>query len=206
MFKNLFSSRPKAVQSSTAFRVQTTLRLPNAELAQTQVITEHYVVSEVNRQTILYLASADQRYMVDRVAKTLKAVNPSPQQVASIEALRRMVGEVAYAPDGDDVEVDGRLCRRLTIAVETPQLVMSGEALATRIPGLAGTALPKERALDARLQPFRMPLADDEIPVRSTTRLLAAGSEQNQSSALLSVEEGVAVEEYDAFTAFKVVD
>lgn len=206
MFKQLFSSKPKAVQSQVAYTLASDVQIHTQQLSQVQFATEHYVATEVNKKLIIYRADTDERYVADRATGQLKRVNLAPQQ-AQMQQVKQMMGEVRILARQGEEEVGGFRCRCLDFENDSAQIAVSGESCIARFPGLERTALHRERALDARIQLFSVDLAPDEAVVRSVVRILSAGMEQNQTSSLLSVSEGIEnLAELDAMMAWKIAD
>lgn len=202
----LFSSKPRPVQSTVAFTLRSAIQLHDRTLEQVQRVTEHYVATEANGRLLLYRADTNERYAVNRGARELKRLDLSAQR-AQARQLQALVGEVAAVIGPEEVEVDGYRCRRATFQVETPQMVVSSEMFRARIPGLERTALSAERALDESVQPFRTGLEPDEVIVRSSLQILAAGTGQNQTSRLVSASEGIdELPALDEVLAYKIVD
>jgi hypothetical protein len=123
-----------------------------------------------------------------------------------VARIRSALGEVHIERVEGEEEISGYGCRRLRAHNENAAIVFSGELCCTRLPGLADTALGRERDFDARLQAFAMPLAGDEIVVRSTMRMLARGFEQSQRTELLGVDgRPEEFAELDRILSFEVV-
>ena len=198
-------SRPAPVRSEVGLIVRNSLLIHTQQLVQTQYLSEHYVLTDVGRMLMLYWPERGQRFVVDRAKQELKALDVSPQ-LAQVAQLKPALGEVKIERMEGEEEIGGFACRRLRAHNENAAIVFSGELFYTRVPELGDTALGRERELDERLQPFAMPLAADEIVVRSTMKMLARGFEQNQRTDLLGVESKVdAFEELDRIVSFRVV-
>lgn len=186
----LFSTKAAPVRSTVAYTLRNSIQIHDRQMEQVQFVTEHYVANDVGGKLIVYRADTNSRYMANRGARELKRLDVSAQ-LAQAQQLRSLLGEVPLVFDDAEVEVDGYRCRRTTFEVEIPQMVVSNESFRTRIPGLERTALSAERALDDAVQPFRSALAADEVIVRSSVRILAAGAGQNQTVQLVSADEGI---------------
>jgi hypothetical protein len=199
-------SRPTPVRSEVGLIVRNSMTIHTQQLVQTQYLSEHYVLTDVGRMLVLYWPERGQRFSVDRARQELKPLDVSPQ-LAQVAQLRPALGEVTIERVEGEEEIGGYPCRRLAAHNENAAIVFSGELFYTRIPELGDTALAKEREFDAALQPFAMPIAGDEIVVRSTLRMLAKGFEQNQRTELLGVEaKPEELQELDRILSFKVVD
>ncbi len=206
MLKSFFSRSQKPVASQVAMTMRSHLRMHTQELPQVQYLTERYTATEVNKKLIVFRADTDERFTVDRIRKELKRIDLGPQQ-AQIAAAQQAMGAVSMVQDPEPVQVDGYTCRRVTFGNEAAAIALSGESLIARFPGLERTALSRERALDRRTQPFSIEMEPDEAVVRSTVKVLAPGMEQNQSSELQSLEEGIEnLAELDEIMTWKVVD
>lgn len=204
MLKQLFS-KPKTVESKVAFTIGIDVQVGEQTIRQTQYLTEHYVVTEVSRNTILFWPEKGERYLVDRAGKELRRMDLS-QQRSQMAKLKEMVGEVAISAGDEEVEVGEHRCRRYAFQANSPALVASGEVYSARFPGLERTALQQERELDAATQPFALPLEPGEFPVSSSTRTLAQGFEQNQTTRLAEMRSGIeALDEMDRFLTYKIV-
>jgi hypothetical protein len=204
MFRKLFGGAEKPVRSQVAFTVRNVLALRDKEIPQTQYITEHYVLNEINGQLLLYRADSDDRYLVDRGSKQLRRLDLGPQ-MAQVRQLQQVIGTIAAEPGGEGIEHEGHVCRRMVLQNASAQMVVSGEVLTTRVPGLERTALVKERALEQRTQAFSVDLAPDEIVVRMKVDMLAQSMEQSQTTRLVSVTPGIdGLEGFDAILAYPV--
>lgn len=202
----LFSAKPAPVRSTVAYTIRNSIQVHDREMEQVQFVTEHFVANEVGGKLVVYRADTNGRYLVSRGARELKRLDVSAQ-LAQAQQLRALLGEVPLVFDDAEVEVDGYRCRRATFQVEIPQMVVSSESFRTRIPGLERTALAAERALDDAAQPFRNALEPDEVIVRSSIRLLAAGAGQNQTIRLVSASEGIDdLAALDEILTYKIVD
>ena len=199
-------SRPAPVRSEVGLIVRNSMTIHTQQLVQTQYLSEHYVLTDVGRMLMLYWPERGQRFVVDRAREELKPLDLSAQ-LAQVAQLRPAIGEVKVERLEGEEEVAGYSCRRLRARNENSAIVFGGELLCTRIPELADTALGREREFDERLQAFVMPLAADEIVVRSTMKMLARGFEQNQRTELLGLESRPEeFAELDRILSFKVVD
>lgn len=199
-------SRPAPVRSEVGLIVRNSLTIHTQQLVQTQYLSEHYVLTDVGRMLMLYWRERGQRYVVDRAKQELKPLDVSPQ-LAQVAQLRPALGEVRIDRVDGEEEVGGYPCRRLRAHNENAAIVFTGELFYTRVPELADTALGAEREFDEKLQAFAMPIAADEIVVRSTMKMLARGFEQNQRTELLGLESRPEeFEELDRILAFKLAD
>jgi hypothetical protein len=199
-------SRPRPVRSEVGLIVRSAMKIHTRELVQTQYLSEHYVLTELERMLLLFWPERGRRFAVDRVRRELKPLDVSAQ-LAQAAQLRAAIGEVRMEPAEGEEEIAGFTCRRLVMRNESPVIVLEGELCYTRLPRLADTAIAREREFDAALQPFAAPLAPDELVVRSTMRLLARGFEQSQRTELQAVEtrpEGF--EELDRILTYTLVD
>ena len=149
----IFSPRPKAVRSTVAVTLASELQVHTQTVRQTQFATEHYVLTQLDRQLILFRADRGERFLVDREARQLKRIDVSAQ-LAQIEQLRGVVGEVHVSRDDTGEEVDGRRCRLVSFENTSNQIALSGESHIARVAGLGETALQHERALDRATQLF----------------------------------------------------
>ena len=198
-------SRPAPVRTAVGLIVRNSMTIHTQQLVQTQYLSEHYVLTDVGRMLMLYWPERGARYVVDRAKQELKALDVAPQ-LAQVAQLKPALGEVKIERLDGEEEVGGYLCHRLRAHNENAAIVFSGELHCARIPELADTALAREREFDEKLQAFAMPLAADEIVVRSTMKMLARGFEQNQQTELLGVESGPEeFAELDRVLSFKVV-
>ena len=199
-------SRPAAVRSEVGLIVRNSMTIHTQQLVQTQYLSEHYVLTDVGRMLMLYWPEQGRRFVVDRAKRELKALDTSAQ-LAQVAQLKPALGEVRIERLEGEEEVAGYTCRRVRASNENAAIVFGGELFCTRIPELADTALGREREFDEKLQAFAMPLAADEIVVRSTMKMLARGFEQNQQTELLGVEHALdQFAELDRILSFKVVD
>lgn len=175
------------------FRIHTRLRSPGQSFDQLQIASSGFVVSEVGQLSFLYLATARDRYRIDRSRHRLHPMRIRGEG-ERIGKLRQMLGEITVERAEEAAEIDGFLCRRVCAFTTKSPLILSVEAWCARIPGLSVTALGEERRYDARHQPFALPLDPDEVVVRSTTRVQGAGPAHVQHTLLCSVEplEGLA--------------
>jgi hypothetical protein len=199
-------SRPSAVRTEAGLIVRTSMTIHTQQLVQTQYLSEHYVLTEVGRMTMLYWPERGRRFVVDRGKKELKALDVSTQ-LAQVAQIKPALGAVKLETAEGEEEIAGFTCRRLTMRNENASIVLNGEMYYTRIPELAETALGSEREYDVALTPFTTPLAPDELVVRSTMKMLARGFEQNQQTELLGLDRRAeAFEELDEIIGYKVVE
>ena len=198
-------SRTRPARTEAGVVVRNSVTMHTQQLVQTQYLSEHYVLTDVGRMLLLFWPERGQRLVVDRARQELKPLDLSPQ-AAQAAQLRRALGEIRIeSPEGEE-EIGGYTCRRLRMQNENAAIVVHGDLFCARIPELADTALGKEREFDTTLQPFVMPLADDEIVVRSTMRMLAQAVEQDQRTELLGVDRTADdFAELDRILTFKVV-
>ena len=72
---------------------------------------------------------------------------------------------------------------------------------------VAATALHEERLLEAKLHPFALPLAPDELVVRSTTRTYANGFQHTQSYRLATLTTEIEdLKSLEALLAYPIDD
>ncbi|MQA88990.1 MAG: hypothetical protein GEU90_01965 [Gemmatimonas sp.] len=169
------------------FTIRSALKSHGAAVHQTQFVTDQYVVTSIGGSTFVFAPGLDGRFRVDRMNRQLYRVdvaaqNPRPEQV------RSLLGDLEIECDESPVEIDGRRCRVFRVHNRDARLVVSIECYCARIEGLERSALVAEREFDGAFQPFQLPLDDDEIVVRSTTRALAADFEQSQTVQLVALE------------------
>ncbi len=170
-------ARTEATQMLT---VRGNITSSGQSLEHVQYLTESFVVTELGRSTILHCPSLGGRFVVDRVKHQLRRVEVASQTV-QMEHLREMVGTVSVHRDAEPVELDGFTCHRYRLCNDSTRIVVSAEAFCTRIGAVGQTALHHERAFEARLHPFALPLEADELVVRSVTRTFANGFQHTQS-------------------------
>lgn len=187
----LFSSPAEVdTESTCTFTIRSTLTAHGRAVEQTQYATESYVITEVAGSTVLYAPGLHGRYIVDRARRQLRPVvmtgqAPQPEQI------RSLLGQLEIEEESGSTEIDGWACRMIRVHNRDARLIVSVESYCARVPGIGLTALPAERSFDAPFQPFQLPLAADEVVVRSTTRALAADFEQSQTVTLTSLDRRV---------------
>lgn len=196
-------SRPRQVASQVTYTVRSVVRIHNHEFTQTQLATENYVVTKLDRALLLFWAERGARFQVDTVQRRLKPLDLSGQQ-AQLERLRPLVGKVHITRGGEE-RVEGFDCHHYSIHNESAQIVLAGEAYVTRVPGLERTVLAADRELEAQSQLLRIPLQPDELIVLSTSKTLSQGFEQSHSQRLLSVEPSVEeLESFDELLSYRI--
>jgi hypothetical protein len=165
------------------FTMRTSLESHGRTVDQMQYVAEHYVVTVIGPSVLVFAPGLDGRFLVDRGNRQLRrmdlaAQNPRPEQV------RKLLGDLKIERDERPVEVDGYSCQLVRVHNRDARLVVSIDCYCARMEGVKGTALAAERAFDGGFQPFQLPLDEDEIVIRSTTRALAADFEQSQTLRL----------------------
>lgn len=178
------------VASRTGFTAVGIFSSDGRTVSQTQTFNEDYVVTQIDRGTFIYIADQDERFLVDLAKGCLRRIEATTGRIQR-DTLRSVIGEVSVRHDDSGVEVDGFLCQRYNFSNDNPRIVLEGETLATRIPGIELTALPAEREHDAAIQPFSLPLEVDHLVVRSTLRSSAGDLNQVQSYRLVTVRAGI---------------
>jgi hypothetical protein len=197
-------ARPRRVASQATYTLRSVVRVHNQEIHQTQLATEHYVITRLERGLLLFWAERGERFEVDTAQRRLRPLDLSAQQ-AQIERLRPLVGRIRITRGEGEERVEGFACHHYSIHNESAQIVLAGEAYVTRVPGLERTALAADRELDARGQLLSLPLAADEVMVLSTSKTLSQGFEQSQSHRLLSVEPSIEeLERFDEVLSYRV--
>lgn len=165
-------------------------------------LTTRFTLTETARSSLLFLAG--HRYVVDRAARRLTPVEDGRQK-HDAAAIRAMIGEIDARRAPGIERTGGHECVRLVARTRGGRMDVRCEALIARLPGLERTALAGERELDARAQPFVLPIDPDEVVVRSTTHLAAGSFRQTQSYELLAIERGIdGLEDADALLGFTI--
>lgn len=182
-------SRSAPTRIVVGFTIRGTLTLFGRTVAQTQYVTEQYVITEVERSMFIFLADRDERFLVDRSANRLRRIDPGQQRI-KVERLRSLVGDVAIETEERAAERNGFICRRHRFENANARIIISGETLSASIEGVEKTALQAEREHDATHQPFSLPLGTGEVVFESTLRTMAADFEQNQRYRLDSLVPG----------------
>ena len=178
------------VSSAIAFTIRGTLTLYGRSVPQIQYLSDRYVATQVDRGMFIYLASRGERFLVDRGVSRLRRIEPDVQRIR-IDRLRELIGEMKVTRHEEAVEVAGYSCTRFTFENSAARIVISGETLVARVPGVEETALQAERAHDGLNQPFTLPLEPDHVVVASKLRTVATDFEQNQLYALTAVDDGI---------------
>lgn len=187
------------------FTIRGTLTLFGRTVAQTQYVTEQYVITEVERSMFIFLADRDERFLVDRGANRLRRIEPGQQRIR-VDRLRPLIGEVEITTDEEGVERNGVPCRRHRFGNANARIIISGETLSGQVPGIENTALQAEREHDAKHQPFSLPLGRQEVVFESTMRTIAADFEQNQQYRLDSLVPGTnAMGEVDRIARMSII-
>jgi hypothetical protein len=181
--------------------ITSVVRAHGHSVEQTQYATPTYVATEIGRATLLFIRGLGDRFIVDRVKRQLIR-SRSDAQKRQLQQIRSLIGAIEMIRDERPSIVDGYECRSIRVQNEDAQLVLSIETYCTRIEGLEETALHAEREFDADRQPFSLPLRDNEVVVRSTTRALAASFGQSQTIHLLDVSDRIA----DAWRITEMLD
>jgi hypothetical protein len=149
-------------------------------LDHVQFMTENYVVTELGRLTILHCPALGGRFVVDTIQRMLRRVEVTSQAV-QIQHLREMVGSVSVHRDPEPIELHGFTCHRYRLCNDSTKIVVSAEAFCAHVEAVGRTALQQERAFEAQLHPFALPLDPDELVVASTTRTFSNGFQHVQS-------------------------
>ena len=191
MLFKLAHPEPELVLAPAEFTLYGTLTLYGRTSRQKQLITEDYVVTEVERGVFIFLRDRRERFLVDRAASRLRRLEWATQRIR-VDRLRPVIGDIEVMQDEGEVERRGFRCRRYRFGNANARVVIAGEALAAAVDGIERTALAAERAFDALDQPFALPLQPSEVVVESRLRTVAADFEQNQVYELERIETGVA--------------
>jgi hypothetical protein len=190
---------PAPSEAATAFTLHYQLAVHGARAPQTQYATARCVLTQVADQRLLFDRARGGRFLVDPAARVLVPVDDSAQ-AEQAQRIRAELGQVVAERDEPGVEIAGLLCSRFSVRIEHPRVVASGEVFIARLPGAEHTALGEDRALQARTQPFVLPLEPGEIVVSSRVRILAQHLEVVQVLTLEDIEHGIAdaerLEEY----------
>ncbi len=197
--------RPRAAAApGVAFTVRSTVRAPGAELLQTLYLTEGWVMTELGGTLILFRRERPGRLVVDARARRLRPLDQSAQ-LGEMERLGSALGPARARKEPGLVRMEGFLCTRYTLRAGEGRVAAAAEVHAVSLPGLGDTALHAERLFDRRLDPLGVPLAPDELVVRSRTSVVSAGCERLQTSLLEGLEEGIQRrDELDEYVAFRV--
>jgi hypothetical protein len=191
MIAPAFQRAPSEPAAATAFTLHYQLAVHGMRAPQVQYATAGYVLTEVGGQHLLFDRTRGSRYLVDVGARALRPIDDSAQ-VEQARRIRAELGEIVAERDEPGVEIAGFRCSRFSIRIDHPRVVASGEVFVARLPGAERTALPEDRALQARTQPFMLPLDPGEIVVSSRVRLLAQQLDIVQTLTLQRVERGIA--------------
>ncbi len=169
-----------------------------------QYLSEYYVLTEFEGSSVMYIAEWGDRFVVDRERKVLVRMDTSGQR-ARLEHLRAVLGTVITECSSQIHMVEGFPCRLHSLRNENGRIGVIAEAWCTSVPGTERTVLHQERALDAQLHPFFLPLASDEIVVRSVLRTVANGSETRQTYNLRSLGQSrEEVAEFDEYLEYPI--
>lgn len=177
-------------EAATAFTLRYQLGIHAMRTPQTQYATSRYVLTEVANQRLLFDRARGGRFLVDVVARALMPIDDAAQ-AEQARQIRAELGEIVAERDDPGVEIAGFPCSRFTVRIDHPRVVASGEVFVARLPGAEYTALADDRALQARTQPFMLPLDPGEIVVSSRVRLLAQQLDIVQKLTLESVERTI---------------
>lgn len=178
-------------ETATAFTLRYQLGIHAMRTPQTQYATSRYVLTEVAGQRLLFDRARGGRFLVDVVARALMPIDDTAQ-AEQARQIRAELGEIVAERDEPGVEIAGFPCARFSVRIDHPRVVASGEVFVARLPGAEHTALADDRALQARTQPFMLPLDPGEIVVSSRVRLLAQHLEILQTLTLEDIEHGIA--------------
>lgn len=201
----LFSRAAPPPRSEVGVMVRSDLTVHTRPVRQTQILTEHYVLTEAGRAAVLFWAERRQRFTVDRARRQLTPVDAAAER-ARAARLRALIGEVIVERGEAEEEIGRFRCRRVAVRNGSSAVVVEGELHVARVPELAATSLRAEREYEAGTQPFHLPLAADELVVRSRTRTLGPGFEQRQTGELHALELRVpALAELDEILTYRVV-
>jgi len=196
----------KAVPATGILMVRGAITTAGHSIEHIQYLTDRYVLTLMGRAAILHSAELGGRFVVDQSNSHLRRIDLSAQSV-QIGHLRELVGTVSVHRDPEEVSAGGYLCRRYRLCNDSTRIVVAAEALCTRIDAAGRTALHEERAFEARLHPFALPLERDEVVVSSTTRTYTNGFQHTQSYQLTSVVEGVeSLGAFEAYLTFPIVE
>ncbi|HEX8272165.1 MAG TPA: hypothetical protein VF615_05905 [Longimicrobiaceae bacterium] len=198
--------KPRAEpRSAVGYAIRSRLLVRGKEIRQVQFATDRYVVTEVERTALLFRSDREERYIVDRAQRRLVRIDNSAQQ-NEMRKVREAAGDVAVEEVDGIVEISGFPCAHRRFSNRSTALVLSGDVYHASVPGLERTALAAERRFDQPLQPFALPLAPDEVIVRSHTLALSAGFEQTQGLELTELGESPElIDTYDALLSLPVV-
>lgn len=175
------------VASAVAFTIRGTLTLYGRSVSQTQYVSDRYVATQVDRGMFIFLASRGERFLVDRGVSRLRRIEPDVQRIR-VDRLREVIGDMRVTRHEELVEMAGHSCTRFTFENSAARIVIAGETLVARVPGIEETVLQAERDHDAANQPFALPLEPDQVVVASRLRTVATDFEQNQAYSLCSIE------------------
>lgn len=178
--------RTVGTRSSVGYVIQGSFTSGGRTVPHRQYLSEHYVLTDFEGTSVIYLAEFGDRFVVDRERRLLNRIDTSTQR-AQLEHLRSVLGTVVTECSSRIHVIDGYTCRLHSLRNENGRIGVIAEAWCTSVPGTEITVLHRERALDAQIYPFYLPLASDEIVVRSVMRTITDGTENRQTYQLRSL-------------------
>ncbi len=181
--------RARGSRTSVGFALQGSFTAGGRTISHRQYLSDHYVLTEFEGSSVLFSADHGERFLVDRVRRQLVPMDVPGHRVR-LEHIQTVLGTVVTECSSRVHVVDGYPCRLHSLRNERGRIDILAEAWCTTLPGAEMTALHRERAIEAQSQPFFLPLASDEIVVRSMFRTRANGVESRQMYQLLSLACG----------------
>jgi hypothetical protein len=153
---------------------------------QVQHAAARFVITEADGRVLLFRPGTGRRYLVVPDPGTLLPLDP-PREGRLKEGARAILGRLRVVPLPGEVEVDGHVCQRFTLANDRSVVRLRGEGCRTRIPGLADTALHQERLASDALGSGGVLRGPDDLLVRLDLRVEVQGIEREHRYRLLRV-------------------
>jgi hypothetical protein len=205
MFPSLSRRTPQRSAPTAAFTITGSFTAYGRTVSQVQYVTDQFVITKVDRGVFVFIPERDERFLAEPASNRLTRLEPNVQRIQA-DKLKAVIGEIDIRVEDGEIEVNGFRCRRYRFNSSTARIVIAGETLATRLPGLEATALHREREHDARTQPFSLPLEPDQLVVQSAIRTVASQFDQNQRYQLDSIDEGIEeIERFQQMVSMRVV-
>ena len=170
------------------YTIKTKVTVKDKELIQTQYITEHFIVTEINGKKLIFIPG-NTLFSVNAENKKLKEIDIS-SQAEQINKVKTMLGELKSENINESKDIAGYKTKGIKVYnVNNDAVKFSMNTVFAKVPGIEKTVYPEFMKLEQDKQLVNLNLEPDEIIASMSSEMYIQGNlVQKQSIEIIDIE------------------
>lgn len=170
------------------YKIKTKVSVKEKELIQTQYITEHFIVTEINGEKLIFIPG-NTLFSVNTENKSLKEIDIS-SQAEQINKVKTMLGELKTESINESKDIKDYKAREIKVFnINNDAVKFSMNTVFAKIPGIEKTVYPEFMKFEQSKQLVNLDIEQNEIIASMSSEIYIQGNlAQKQSMEIIDIE------------------